>query len=324
MSERIVNDPSQHGWVEESGKWVWDGTDSGAGMIISETEPDAVDGTQWLNALTGEVFIYDDGKWLEFPGGKDGAAGADGKQIWSEVTEDGDIYYDKGNVGIGRNDPQHPLDVYYDGYVDGNKNTIARFTATGDKSRGLEISSYTQSTAYGGRVDLNVKGSGSRNHFSISLEDTTALEFNTSGDATFTGNAEFQGGTTSNSVRTSTNGSIAQITMGTREGQAGRRAKLNFERGNNVFTFGNGDNGDSVRLTIASNGDATFSGTVTVEGNRPVSTKLDIIKTLSTLRNATKDETTLEGLRDSIGNAIGGLIEEFENQIATMPAEDEA
>jgi len=49
-----------------------------------------------------------------------------------------------------------------------------------------------------------------------------------------------------------------------------------------------------------------------------------LITTLTTLRNATKDETTLEGLRDAIGNAIGGLIEEFENQISTMPAGDEA
>ena len=38
----------------------------------------------------------------------------------------------------------------------------------------------------------------------------------------------------------------------------------------------------------------------------------DIIETLSTLRGATKDETTLEGLRDAIGNAVGELIDKFE------------
>jgi hypothetical protein len=69
-------------------------------------------------------------------------------------------------------------------------------------------------------------------------------------------------------------------------------------------------------------GDATFSGTVTVEGNRPVSTKADLIETLSTLRNATKDETTLEGLRDALSDAIGGIIQDLEHQISTMPAED--
>ncbi len=31
MSERIVNDPSQHGWVEVDGKWVWKGSDGSGG-----------------------------------------------------------------------------------------------------------------------------------------------------------------------------------------------------------------------------------------------------------------------------------------------------
>ena len=39
-----------------------------AGMVISETEPsDPVDGMQWLESTTAKVWIYDDGKWLEFP-----------------------------------------------------------------------------------------------------------------------------------------------------------------------------------------------------------------------------------------------------------------
>ena len=43
-----------------------------------------------------------------------------------------------------------------------------------------------------------------------------------------------------------------------------------------------------------------------------------LIETLSTLRDATQDETTVEGLRDAIGNAIGGIIEKFEAQIKTV------
>jgi len=65
-----------------------------------------------------------------------------------------------------------------------------------------------------------------------------------------------------------------------------------------------------------------FSGTVNgarvVQDGSPVIDAKGLITTLTTLRNATKDETTLEGLRDSIGNAIGGLIEKFEAEIATM------
>ena len=58
--------------------------------------------------------------------------------------------------------------------------------------------------------------------------------------------------------------------------------------------------------------------------NDPIIGARSLIKTLSTLRKATMDETTLEGLRDSIGNAIGGLIENLEHEIATMPAEETA
>jgi hypothetical protein len=43
-----------------------------------------------------------------------------------------------------------------------------------------------------------------------------------------------------------------------------------------------------------------------------------LISTLSTLRNATKDETTLEGMRDALADAIGGLIEGLEHEIATQ------
>lgn len=40
----------------------------GAGMVISPDEPaDPITGMQWLESTTGRVWIYDDGKWLEFP-----------------------------------------------------------------------------------------------------------------------------------------------------------------------------------------------------------------------------------------------------------------
>ncbi len=73
---------------------------------------------------------------------------------------------------------------------------------------------------------------------------------------------------------------------------------------------------DVITSRIRSNGDAYFSGTVHAQqfmrdGN-PVPTTLDLIETLATLRNATKDEDTLEGLRDALGDAIGGLIQKFE------------
>lgn len=67
--------------------------------------------------------------------------------------------------------------------------------------------------------------------------------------------------------------------------------------------------------------DAYFSGEVHADeflrNGVPVPTAKDLIETLSTLREATRDETTLEGLRDALSDAIGGLIQKFEAQIST-------
>ena len=64
---------------------------SGAGMVISETEPaDPETGLQWLEATTGRVWIWDEGKWLEFPAScasdDSGGGGSGGGGAW-EVIE---------------------------------------------------------------------------------------------------------------------------------------------------------------------------------------------------------------------------------------------
>lgn len=49
---------------------------TGAGMVISETEPaDKAEGMQWLNPTTGLVLFWDDEKWLQMPGAADGTDG---------------------------------------------------------------------------------------------------------------------------------------------------------------------------------------------------------------------------------------------------------
>jgi hypothetical protein len=84
----------------------------------------------------------------------------------------------------------------------------------------------------------------------------------------------------------------------------------------------NNINGGGAKLQVA--GDGYFSGTVNstrmAQDGAPVIDAKGLINTLSTLRNATKDETTLEGMRDALADAIGGLIQKFEHEIATMPA----
>lgn len=61
---------------------------TGAGLVISDTPPtDKVNGMQWLDSINAEVFIWDENKWIEFPGGKDGADGADGSSLIISDTE---------------------------------------------------------------------------------------------------------------------------------------------------------------------------------------------------------------------------------------------
>jgi hypothetical protein len=68
---------------------------SGAGMVISAAEPvDPIEGMQWLNSNTAEVFIFDGAVWLEFPAGSSGSGGG----LWEQNGDD--ISYDKGNVSV--------------------------------------------------------------------------------------------------------------------------------------------------------------------------------------------------------------------------------
>lgn len=73
--------------------------------------------------------------------------------------------------------------------------------------------------------------------------------------------------------------------------------------GSNKWTFDGGPVQASDYLDADGN---------SIIGSTPSVSPTQLIETLSTLRDATRDETTVEGLRDSIGNAIGGLIEKFE------------
>ena len=78
------------------------------------------------------------------------------------------------------------------------------------------------------------------------------------------------------------------------------------------------------RMRISGDGRVDITGSLYVNGTPKIGTK-ELIETLSTLRAATQDENTVEGLRDSISNAIGGLIEKFEamQSPATQEISDE-
>jgi len=105
MAKKSVNDPGSLGWTDDgNGFWSWSGDGDGsdcAGMVVSATEPtDPIEGMQWLNSDTAEVFIFDGAVWLEFPAGSGGSGGPDASSggLWEQ--DGSDIYYDKGNVSV--------------------------------------------------------------------------------------------------------------------------------------------------------------------------------------------------------------------------------
>ena len=287
MSERVVDSPANHGWVDAGGgKWAWAGSGgsgggAGAGMVISETEPaDKVEGMQWLNPTNGLLLFWDDEKWLQMPttgaAGKDGADGVDG--LW---TDDGDGHasYSGGKFSqlrITRSGASSDNQV--SGVVFNNDATTNGVGITGGYDQGFKFYATTDSKS-GQPLDNSVR--------------TELMSVDSSGRLNLQGGDFYLGNGDGIGVRIFSSDALVP-----RLGYASSDGEMDI--GDSAYRFKNG----------------YFSGSVTstrmiADGHLVMSTR-DLIETLSTLRNATKDESTLEGLRDAIGNAVGGLIEKFE------------
>ena len=278
------------------------GSGNGNPVVISDNPPASPEeGDLWYSSKADDegLYCYDGEVWFE-AGGANGADGEDGKQIWSETTPDGDIFYDKGSVSV-----------------------------SGDVSAAqIKASGVIKQTTVGyGLMELD--GTDTSTEMHIRCTNHSALRFQN-----YNGQIMFQQGTDSQNIpfrikddgnaiftgSVSATSSVTADTLVTNRPNNGYFFKAEYGSTGTFSSF-NHSAGNTLEINplgglFKVNGDATFTGSVTVDGNRPVSTKLDLINTLATLRNATKDETTLEGLRDSIGNAIGGLIENLEHEIA--------
>lgn len=321
-------------YARQDGSWseivIPDGG-TGSSVHIGENPPaDPQEGQQWMEVpangdATMWIYALDadgNGFWLQQPGGKDGAKGADG------------------NIQDGADN----------GSQDG---IIATWSSADDQWRA-----------------------------------NTAVTVDTSGDATFSGNALFQGGTEKNGIATTTSGTLAEIQMGTTPGNSGLRGLLGFARDTGIFTYSYESGGTATEhLSIDQFGNATLSGTVTTgggivisksggcfvettdpdsgirwrsgvnpsgkwyvyqpasggydavtalsilpgtgnalfagtvsDGSGPLMSKRGLISTLSTLRKATMDET--RDIRESLRSAIDELVAGLEHEISIMPAED--
>lgn len=93
------------------------------------------------------------------------------------------------------------------------------------------------------------------------------------------------------------------------DGMNAAKQQLNFAVG--AHNAENTQN-NFVRMKLESTGELRVTGPIYKNNTSPVMSSVEMIQVLTTIRRATRDETSVEGLRDAIGNAIGGLIEKFE------------
>ena len=286
MSERIVSDPSQHGWVEVDGKWVWDasGGGAGAGMVISDSEPaDKVEGMQWLNPTTGLVLFWDDEKWLQMPGGKDGADGADGTDgadgLWSDEGSNTISY--SGTVLMSQ--------------LGAGEDAVAVGREAGENTQGEGGVAIGWGAGYG-------------------IQGERAVAVGTSAGLTNQGDYAIAVGSGAGYENQGANGII--INSSGKAQNSGNPNHIYITSGDSKYLLYNGS-------------DAWYFAGGTVNGlngfrqnGAPVIDAKGLITTLSTLRQATMDDT--QDIRDSLRSAIDELVEGFEQEIAAMPAGDES
>ena len=368
---------------------------SGAGMVISESEPaDKVEGMQWLNPSNGLVLFWDGEKWLQMP--TTGAAGKDGVDgLWTDEGSNTISY--SGTVLMSQ--PDAGADALAIGAQAGettqSANAVALGNAAGNGSQGEfatavgtqsgQISQGDKSTAVGFLAGYDTQGpsavaigrdSGYSNQdqrsvavgaysgkesqggFSVAVGDSAGRD-NQNSFATAVGHLAGKTSQGTNATAIGYNAGLTtqgndSVAVGRSAGHTnqgdysiaiGREAGKTDQHANSIIISATGLPSDlsyaGVSIEVPNgylnyNGSDTWEfagGNVTggglsfnsiVQDGSPVIDARGLITTLSTLRNATKDETTLEGMRDALADAIGGLIENLEHEIATMPAGDES
>jgi len=378
----------------------------GAGMLISDTEPaDPVEGTQWLNSDTAEVYIWDGAAWLEFPAGSGGSGLEPTVDLTGYATE---VYVDDAVSAV----PAAPVDsvngktgavvlsaadvgALPNDYVPPGGSGGGLWTDNGDGSIGYTGNVRVTGDLLAAKADADFDalaigtdaGKTNQGYYTVAIgyqagktsqgEESVAVGYDAAGisqgtlaTAIGTGagyNTQGQYATAVGNLAGKANQGEKAVAVGHNSGQTTQglnAVAVGYNsgvtnQGDNSIAIGNAagatdqgangiiinSSGVSRNRTVAGhiyitsgqgsldyNGaDAwTFDGGVVngLSGFRqngaPVIDAKGLISTLSTLRNATKDETTVKGLRDAISDAIGGLIEKFENEIATMPAGDES
>ena len=290
---------------------------TGSSVHIGENPPaDPQEGQQWMEVPAdgdATMWIYDGGKWLQQPGGKDGAAGADGNiqdateqgvvATWDDSakqwTPDSSLAIDSsGNVGIGTGAPAAQFEVK-------GSNTNARFRGVGSQMINVNFSE-TPSSA-----EIDFRNAG---NFHISKQGSPALTIDSSGDATFSKNIHYNWGY-GNGVISEDDSNYSALYGGS-SGQTGGgvvcygndyAALAGREGGISFFT-----NNFTEQLRIDATGDATFSGAVLVGGGTDVGSQTNSgvrVSSGAQVSKVTIQSTDASGANNTVFSALKGTKE---------------
>ena len=128
-------------------------------------------------------------------------------------------------------------------------------------------------------------------------------------DAYFSGDVNAGGATFSGSVIGANTGGVNKFVL-----KDGASYTALQQSGQN---FGIQPQGGSVGMVMDGSGTTTFTGNVTAnkfsDASGPIVSAFTMVEAFRKIKTAVSDETTVEGIKESLTNVLGGLIEEFES-----------
>ncbi len=286
-------------WNASSGKWtpedaliVSSSGDVGIGNQIPSYALD-VKATGSFNTarFSGQLgscstYLYSDTAFWAF-----GDAPTFGGNLWGGNATQNELYAytngtariridNQGRVGIGGTPSRSAKEIEEEAEA-----TLASWDSKDKKPTKAElIKRLTERTIGGGAAKLQVLGG-----------------------AYFSSNVDTRGNlTVSKYINVNSNGYIRGEYSG----------ELRLQSGTSRISFYNNQN--NIELAYINNiGSAFFSKTVNatqfIDANGPIVSAFTMVEAFRKIKNAVADETTVEGIKESLTNVLGGLIEEFES-----------
>jgi hypothetical protein len=325
MSQRVIDDPAAAGWEfdADTGYWMWKGEEGTGGLweqngddIYYEDGNVLVGGDTFNNGnfsskasginAFGEapmVNLIESGGNTSFYIGKSDSACVIGTQdsqpikVYTNDLQRMTIDAD-GNVGIGTDNPTSSLTINQEST--GQSSRVQTTNGTQDLYSGV-WAGLSRIVSLGSQFNI---GTDDDNSLVLRTKNADRMTIDASGDVTLAHPAGLYGRRTS--------GDLALKLIGYVPGTDNVELVTS-----NEWLLKNGSGNTLIKAS--SSGRVDIPGTLYVNGTPKIGYS-ELITTLTTLRNATMDET--QDIRESLRDAIDELVAGFEQEIAAMPVEE--